>query len=451
MHFLCGAINKATGIHTIPELAVKSDSYVCPECNKEVIIRKGKIRVAHFSHKASTNPCNYYDRPNESQIHKEAKYRLKTFLENNCRIIFTFKCPKHNYASRETFNLFEKEVVITEFRDPKGSYVADLAIIKEDSSPKVIFEILYTHKTTRSRPEPWFEVNALDVLNTSFSIDTDELHFQCCRAPRMCGICINAGNHLGAFNDNDDYSLAFYEMSNSYKCLACKEPVVVTGKIFEHKMESSCSFYSYPSEEQLLKDAIWKLAFMIENNFINSITEFCSFKTWEYDTCDESIVTSLTSNSDITMIIDIEKLLILVNAEGVEYKIFIIKSYTNFRENIENQFYVTIDDVNYALKHTLINKDITSKDLSINNDYSNKMCPKCLILEKNLPKLTKVHRLYNPACTHSPDYFQTHECVQCASSEYSPIYYEGFRAICRECAVNLKEISTKPKCEIVDY
>jgi competence CoiA-like predicted nuclease len=66
-----GAINKLTGEYVYPKIANKKDEYICPECNKDLILVQGKIRVHHFRHKVdSINPCHHYSKPTESQIHK---------------------------------------------------------------------------------------------------------------------------------------------------------------------------------------------------------------------------------------------------------------------------------------------------------------------------------------------------------------------------------------------
>ena len=73
-----GAINKLSGEYVYPKIANKKDEYICPECNKDLILCQGEIRVHHFRHKVdSVNPCNHYSNPTETQIHKDAKILLK--------------------------------------------------------------------------------------------------------------------------------------------------------------------------------------------------------------------------------------------------------------------------------------------------------------------------------------------------------------------------------------
>lgn len=67
-----GAINKHTNQYEYPKIAVEN-KYKCPDCEKDVIFKCGKIKQPHFAHYKSDNPCYYYDKPSESQIHKDGK------------------------------------------------------------------------------------------------------------------------------------------------------------------------------------------------------------------------------------------------------------------------------------------------------------------------------------------------------------------------------------------
>jgi competence CoiA-like predicted nuclease len=73
-----GAINKLNGEYVYPKIANKKDEYICPECNKDLILCQGEIIRPYFRHKVdSVNPCNHYSNPTETQIHKDAKILLK--------------------------------------------------------------------------------------------------------------------------------------------------------------------------------------------------------------------------------------------------------------------------------------------------------------------------------------------------------------------------------------
>ena len=73
---IAGAFEIKTNNYTLPQYAKKSEKYKCPDCNMDLIFKKGQIIKQHFAHKANSN-CTYYDHPSESQLHKDAKNKLK--------------------------------------------------------------------------------------------------------------------------------------------------------------------------------------------------------------------------------------------------------------------------------------------------------------------------------------------------------------------------------------
>ena len=79
-----GAINKQTLHYVLPDKATKSHEYICPDCNKKLILCESKFRgdKAHFRHKVDKkDPCQYYTNLTETQIHKDAKLRLKELIK----------------------------------------------------------------------------------------------------------------------------------------------------------------------------------------------------------------------------------------------------------------------------------------------------------------------------------------------------------------------------------
>ena len=71
-HIILGAIENGTKKYVLPCNASKNKTYICIECRKDLIFKKGIIKRPHFSHKANSD-CTYYDSLYESQIHKDAK------------------------------------------------------------------------------------------------------------------------------------------------------------------------------------------------------------------------------------------------------------------------------------------------------------------------------------------------------------------------------------------
>ena len=205
-HFSMGAINKFTNDYEYPQMASKEkNKYKCPSCNKDVIFKKGLIKKPHFSHYKSDNPCFYYDKPNESQIHKDAKMLMKSLLDNKKNISITRECKycqqrncpyikNINYdICNEDYNENTKAFIEYKFIYNNSKKSADVALV-ENEKIKYIFEICYKNKTKEeNRKEPWVEIDSEDLLNKINSgeiIDEDgNIELRCIRNYK-CDECI---------------------------------------------------------------------------------------------------------------------------------------------------------------------------------------------------------------------------------------------------------------------
>ena len=169
-----GAIETGTNKYVSPTEASKGKHYTCIECNMKVILKKGPIRKAHFAHYSQTNICSYYDHPNESQIHKDAKMLMAKLLTDKKRIQFVWYCDypqchktlSNTYELQEMPSIMHKEgdEIKMEYRDKDNKWVADIAIVN-NGDVRYIIEIKNTHATTTARPEPWYEVNANEFIH----------------------------------------------------------------------------------------------------------------------------------------------------------------------------------------------------------------------------------------------------------------------------------------------
>ena len=164
-----GAINKVTGKYVYPPIAKKADEYVCPDCNNDVIVVKGKILRHHFRHKNDKErPCYYYDKPNESQIHKDAKMLMKTLLENKIPIEFKRTCQSCQKSDIIKLPKITKDSIITlehRFTYNNKLKIADVAHT-QNGEIQCIYEICHTHQTSdEDRPEPWVEVDARKLIH----------------------------------------------------------------------------------------------------------------------------------------------------------------------------------------------------------------------------------------------------------------------------------------------
>jgi hypothetical protein len=193
MKTIClGAIKKQTGEYVYPKIANKIDKYICPECNKDLILCQGEIRNHHFRHKNDTIiPCNHYSSPTETQIHKDAKILLKTLLESKIPISFIRSCAccKKN-DEYEIPEITETSNIKLEYRfEYNGLKIADVTYI-DNNEILCIFEIYNTHKTcSENRPEPWFEIEALSLIQKANDPTITSLKIICIRNEK-CNECI---------------------------------------------------------------------------------------------------------------------------------------------------------------------------------------------------------------------------------------------------------------------
>lgn len=70
------AINQ-NGDNCISYKTEKGEIFFCPECKKEVILKKGNVKIHHFSHKKKED-CDYFE--NESKEHLETKMDIYEYL-----------------------------------------------------------------------------------------------------------------------------------------------------------------------------------------------------------------------------------------------------------------------------------------------------------------------------------------------------------------------------------
>lgn len=187
---ILGAIREGTGEYIIPRLGNKRDRYVCPGCGRRVIFRRGEERVAHFAHKREENECSYYTRPTESQIHKDGKMLMRGLIERGEEIEIRRECK---VCKREIIYKMPEITIRTEIEEEyefkyKGRKIADIAYI-EGGEMVCIIEIYNTHRTEEGdRPEPWFEIEAINIIMIANETERGKLRIPCIREDK-CSVC----------------------------------------------------------------------------------------------------------------------------------------------------------------------------------------------------------------------------------------------------------------------
>ena len=186
VNFSISAINKRTNKLELPIFANKYDinniknEFLCCDCNQGLNLAKGGKRRHYFAHicldKCQTHTLS--DKLNESVIHLEAKRQLKIILESSIQVSIQRKCPYKSTCIHTTIipKLETTDEIVLEYSFIyKGQKYADVALINKNIlQMKYCFEIKMTSKTEEwKRPEPWFEFDALSVLNTIAKLEKD--------------------------------------------------------------------------------------------------------------------------------------------------------------------------------------------------------------------------------------------------------------------------------------
>lgn len=367
-----GAINKLTNQYIHPNQANKQDDFMCIDCGKDVIIRQGKIRAHHFAHYKEDLKCNFYSSPNEYQIHKNAQFFLKYILENKIPLTIYNKCIKCNKTDEYIIpEISESSIIYIEYRfEYNGVKIADIAYI-EDNEILCIFEICNTHKTdTENRPEPWFELDAKNVIEISNNSNLQSINLQCIR-DKICDDCIYQQN------------------------------IIEKGIIYFNQRGAGCG-KTYESIQLIQNDKRF-----IEKETYIYLTKMHSAKEVIYNELKEQ---------DARGQLNILEILENDNNSGKQYKI----SYLNKQTNKEIVIIIgTIDSFNYAvvdknkiIKHndyfqgivkTIINGLLSTKDSKIN--YAGKrpsLNKKCLIVIDEAQDLGKEYiEAFNTIVTHT--------------------------------------------------
>jgi len=235
-----GAINVDTNQREIPRFANKDNRYKCPECEKPVHLKKGEIRIAHFAHNKSDNPCNFYNNPGESEVHKEGKLVMKSLLDNKIQMKFYRKCRECcgqiNFTiSKTNYNDDTRAVLEHSFKYNDSRKCADVAMLKGDKL-KTIFEICYTHKTNEcNRPSniEWYEIDARNLIDKANNIQENKNLVIKCLRNTQCDRCQNPLKYYKMVCDIIKYSeipntkfdgTTFIGIRDTYKRTGCFTP-----------------------------------------------------------------------------------------------------------------------------------------------------------------------------------------------------------------------------------
>lgn len=330
-HFYLGAMNKKTNLYEFPSFAIKNNDYSCPECKREVILKKGKINVHHFCHKTSNEPCKHYKNPNTSTIHSIAQNQIIEFLNKKQKIKFIQKCIFCHHENKFLINLRDNCEVKKEFRfeDNGKLYIYDIAILKNNKVCFII-EIYNKHKTKEINRynQKWVEINAKKTLK---KINNNIFIFDCVREymcdNEFCKMKYEEERNLHIKNHNNpeniENKMRYNIIKKQYK-----------------EMKKINNYYNF------IRESIHKFSLLLEeqNNKRNSIN-------LNYINCVNCIIKNINlivpNNKKINTVINYDRLLLIVQ-----------NNEKNNREKILNDEEEEINDIYKKIKY-IKEKNIT--------------------------------------------------------------------------------------------
>ncbi|MBR9859800.1 hypothetical protein GYB22_03445 [bacterium] len=137
--------------------------YTCPNCQGELIARKGKIKIHHFAHKSDSN-CSF-----ESYLHKISKtlfyLHYKNLVDSNGTLLYEYWLRRKCSGCRESTQIdiacslpaikqtvdlvkyFPKVYLEKSFQE----YKPDILLVSEDGEKALFIEIAVTHNCDQKK------------------------------------------------------------------------------------------------------------------------------------------------------------------------------------------------------------------------------------------------------------------------------------------------------------
>jgi hypothetical protein len=379
-----GAKNKETKEYVNISYASKKNKYVCPECDSDVILRKGEKNRVHFAHKRESG-CEYYEHPRESQIHKEGKMVIKMLIENNqlelygeceeCKEKKEIKLPKYeNGKSVVLEHSFRYDFYNNDINDDGELKIADVAYLDEENKIIWIFEILNTHKTGEGeRPEPWNEIEVKELLKKKIK-EEEKVEIRCCRK-YTCEKCYERRyNELEQKELKELLGSEYLEWFIRYK---------LGQRIFNKKRNEHL---------RICFDADSKDDIENNNNIINLFSKYYEEKKIKLETRKGQVQVKFINKTQSILedlsgcgTIEIIKY-ILKNIQKIYVTIELSKYETEYREEIKNRIYI---DVNYNEKEK-IKKNGGKWDIKVKKWYIDKDNKKKIEILKNYKEINVI-------------------------------------------------------------
>lgn len=205
------------------------------------------------------NPCNHYNNPGETALHKDAKELMKTILTKCMNITIKRRCSQclnHTIPIEiKTQNDNTSTELEYRFNHSGNLKIADVVYL-QNGEIKYIFEICNTHKTKEEdRPEPWFEIDAYNLIKSFGENSTDNIYIDCLRPKQgylslekqdkhICDKCFqNYVMETKQIREHINNMLGFKVTKYNYD--SCDEECKSLPN-FPNEHDENCAFVEYP-------------------------------------------------------------------------------------------------------------------------------------------------------------------------------------------------------------
>jgi hypothetical protein len=402
-----GAIDKTTKKYVLPCNADKKNKYFCPDCEKDLIFKKGQVKAPHFAHYKTNDPCNYYNHPSESQIHKDAKMALKSLLDNHKNIIIEHKkCKNCCNIEKLTIKYTENDKIELEhyFEFNNSKKIADVAFLSMNTV-KYIFEIFNTHRTSsENRPEPWFEFDAKELI-TIANTNKETFIFQCIRDSICCPDC--------------QYAKQKY-LQYHLECLKQKR----------------CINHSYCNNEKYLKN---DMCYQCHDCLEKSKLFFTRINNTNYishlEDIEKEIYKNLNEQSD-----RFGNFSFYDDSQCISYDKHVVRA--KITDKFKKLFITKIDDAKTIDELEEINKKLNSSTEHFRDEFIDKINVKKILFENEITKYTET---LTPIINNYKELHNLLEEIQCKQHLFNIVSYikNKLRNITYENTIKINELNDK--------
>jgi hypothetical protein len=222
------AINDKQQLHN-PETAEKGIHYSCPACNESVILKKGKIKVAHFAHKASEN-CNQ-----ETITHQTAKFLIQQVVSewrdgkrNAPTLHRTCAHPAHehyyfdNLVPQPIPNKVEHALIEYSL----DGFRVDVALMAANK-PVAVVEIRHTHAIEENKSSqlsvPFIELDATQVIKNPMTWESINDNFK----PVLCKKCKKLEAKVHKIAQETGIEIPARYKCGLHECYKCQREILV--------------------------------------------------------------------------------------------------------------------------------------------------------------------------------------------------------------------------------